>query len=219
MANTGQRLKTPGKPRILGKSISINVRKVLWTAEEIGIDYTREDWGAGFRSAQEPEFLALNPKGLVPVLIDGDLVLSESNTIIRYLAAKARRVDLLPDIAADRAGIEQWMDWQATEFNTAWRYGFQALVRKNPACQDKMLISASIREWNAMVGLVERQLQRTAGFIAGNSFTLADVVIGLSVNRWRLTDMEKPGYPAVEAYYARLRERPAFQRYSGEGTD
>ena len=80
--------------KLLGKASSINVRKVLWTSHELALPPTREDWGSGFRSTQIPEFLALNPNGLEPVLIDGDRVLWESNTICRYLAGREGRQDL-----------------------------------------------------------------------------------------------------------------------------
>jgi glutathione S-transferase len=119
--------------RILGRTSSINVRKVLWTCDEIGLSYHREDWGAGFKPTSSREFLALNPIGLVPVIEDENGVLRESNSICRYLAAKAGRTDLLPADPYRRAGVEQWMDWQATDLNASWNYAFLALVRNNPA--------------------------------------------------------------------------------------
>ncbi|TQT37693.1 glutathione S-transferase N-terminal domain-containing protein, partial [Xanthomonas perforans] len=109
---------------IYGKPSSINVRKVLWLCDELGLDYTLHAYGSGFASVQTPEFRALNPNALVPVIRAGELVLWESNTICRYLAARSQRDDLLPAAPAARALVEQWMDWQATELNTAWRYAF-----------------------------------------------------------------------------------------------
>ena len=131
--------------RIIGKASSINVRKVLWACEEIGIAYTRED------SALE---MALNPNGLVPVMVDGDFVLWEGNTILRYLANKWRATSLLPTEPRARAEVERWIDWQATEFNTAWRYAFSALVRRNPAFDDSRWIEASKADWTRMVGIL-----------------------------------------------------------------
>src|SRR3954465_7618298 len=122
--------------RILGKVTSINVRKVLWTCRELGIPFEREDWGSVFQSTNVPDFLALNPNAMVPVIRDGDVVLWESNTICRYLAQRHARHDLLPAAAAERALVEQWMDWQAGELNNAWRYAFMALVRRSPAHGD-----------------------------------------------------------------------------------
>lgn len=194
--------------RILGKATSINVRKVLWACEEIGIAYTRADEG--------PE-LAANPNGLVPVVVDGDFVLWESNTIIRYLANKHAAEALLPRDPRRRAEVDRWIDWQATEFNTSWRYVFSAIVRRNPAFADAVQIEASRREWNRMAGIVEAQLATTGAYIAGSSFTLADIPIGLSINRWMLTPMDKPSLPSVEAYYARLTLRPGFLKHGRNG--
>ena len=123
--------------RILGKASSINVRKVLWTCDEIGIAYSRADDG--------PE-LAQNPNGLVPVIADGDFVLWESNSIIRYLANKSAAEALLPSEPRQRAEVERWIDWQATEFNSAWRYAFSAVVRKNPDFNDPAQIEAKFEE-------------------------------------------------------------------------
>ncbi|MBB5882467.1 glutathione S-transferase [Xanthomonas arboricola] len=120
---------------IYGKPTSINVRKVLWLCEELALDYTLHAYGSGFASVDTEAFRALNPNALVPVIRDGDLVLWESNTICRYLAARAGRADLLPTVPAARALVEQWMDWQATELNNAWRYAFMASVRGSAACR------------------------------------------------------------------------------------
>ena len=203
--------------RVLGRSSSINVRKVLWLCDELGLDIEREDWGSGFRSTQEPEFLALNPNGLVPVLRDGDLVLWESNTICRYLAARQKRHDLLPAAAAERAKVEQWMDWQATELNSSWRSAFMGLVRQHPAHTDPAAIEAGVAQWNRHMAILESQLQRSGGFAAGPAFTLADIVLGLSTHRWYATPMKRPPLPAVADYYRRLSDRPGFRAHGDNG--
>ena len=203
--------------KILGRTSSINVRKVLWTCAELGRDFEREDWGSGFRPTRDPVFLALNPNALVPVLIeselDGDFVLWESNTICRYLAAKAARDDLLPASPRDRAEVERWMDWQAGELNNAWRYAFMGLVRKSPAHQDPDAIAASAASWNRHMALLDAQLERHGGHAALGRFTLADIVLGLAVHRWRMTPIERPALAAVEAYCERLVARPGFSQY------
>lgn len=204
--------------KILGKASSLNVRKVLWACDEIGITYEREDWGSGLRDTFSPEFLRLNPNGLVPVVVEGDFVLWESNTILRYLAGAYGAVELLPTAPRERAQIEKWMDWQASDFNASWRYAFQALVRKNPRFADDAEIQASLKEWSRNVGILGSQLESTGRFVAGGRFTLADIPIGLSINRWFMTPMgERPSYPAVSAYYERLGERPAFRRHGRNG--
>jgi glutathione S-transferase len=204
--------------KLLGKSSSINVRKVLWTCAEMQLEIEHEQWGAGFRPTQTPEFLALNPNAMVPVIVDGAFVLWESNTICRCLAGLQGRHDLLPAAPAARASVEQWMDWQATELNNSWRYAFMALVRKSPAHSDAQAIAAGVAEWNRHMRMLDEQLARTGAFAAGDTFTLADIVLGLSVNRWFMTPMERPALPALEAYFERLSTRPAFVQHGRNGT-
>ena len=203
--------------KLLGKSPSINVRKVLWLCAELALDVEHEPWGSGFRPTQTPEFLALNPNGMVPVLVDGDFVLWESNTICRYLAGREQRADLLPTAPAERARVEQWMDWQATELNNAWRYAFMALVRRSPAHADAQALAHSVAEWNRLMQMLDGQLARTSAFVAGEAFTLADIVLGVSANRWYLTPMQRPPLPAVQARFERLAPRAGFLAHVGNG--
>ena len=204
--------------QILGKPASINVRKLLWVCHEIGIPYELQPWGAGFQPTDTPEFRALNPNALVPVIRDGAFVLWESNTICRYLAAKHARADLLPAAPRERALVEQWMDWQATELNNAWRYAFMALVRQSPAHTDAAAIKAGTNQWNRHMAMLDAQLQRTGAYATGSAFTLADVVLGLSVNRWFMTSIERPSLPAVAAYHERLSQRPGYRLHGRNGT-
>lgn len=203
--------------KLLGKASSINVRKVLWTSHELALPLTREDWGSGFRSTQTAEFLALNPNGLVPVLIDGERVLWESNTICRYLAGREGRQDLLPTEPGARAEVEIWMDWQATELNNAWRYVFMSRVRQDAAYQDSQRLAAAEREWNRLMGMLEQHLAQGKTYIAGATFSLADVVIGLSLNRWLMTPFVRPDYPRLQEYWQRLKQRPGFLLYGANG--
>jgi glutathione S-transferase len=203
--------------RVLGKSTSINVRKVLWTCDELGLPCENEQWGSGFQPTGTPQFLALNPNAMVPVLVDGDFVLWESNSICRYLAGRYGTGALLPADPARRAIVEQWMDWQATELNNAWRYAFMALVRSSPDHRDPAAIDAGIAIWNRHMAILDRQLDRTGAFVCGGEFTLADIVLGLSVNRWYMTPFAHPGLPAVEAYFERLSQREAYRRHGRNG--
>jgi glutathione S-transferase len=203
--------------KLLGRSSSINVRKVLWLCAELDLPLEQEHWGAGFRDPREPSFLALNPNALVPVLVDGDVVLWESNTICRYLAASRSRPDLLPEGAAARAHVEQWMDWQVAELNRAWSYAFMARVRQSPAHADPGAIDASAAAWNRHMAILDAQLARTGAYACGATFTLADIVLGLSTHRWFATPIERPTLPAVAAYYERLSEREGFRLHGRNG--
>jgi glutathione S-transferase len=195
--------------QVLGRTSSINVRKVLWTCAEIGLPFEREDWGVGFRPTSDAAFTALNPNALVPVVRDGDFTLWESNTICRWLAAEAGRTDLLPAAPRARANVERWMDWQAGELNNAWRYAFMGLMRKSPSHQDRAAIAASAAEWNRLMAMLDVQLRRHP-FVASNTFSLADIVLGLSAHRWLAMPIERPALPAVQAWYDALRARSAF---------
>lgn len=189
--------------RILGRPASINVRKVLWTCAELDLPFEHVEIDA--------QLLACNPNRLVPVIRDGDFVLWESNSICRYLAGKQPRSMLLPHEAQARALVEQWMDWQATELNAAWRYAFYALVRRNPAYADPQAIATSVESWNRCMRLLDQHFAHGGQFITGEFFTLADVVLGLSTHRWLMSSIERPHLDAVHGYYQRLSVRPAFR--------
>jgi glutathione S-transferase len=189
--------------RILGKTSSINVRKVLWTCAELDLPFEHVE--------SDAQLLACNPNRLVPVIRDGEFVLWESNSICRYLAGRQPRARLLPDEPQARALVEQWMDWQATSLNSAWRYSFYALVRRNSAYQDAALIAASVEDWNRCMRLLDEHFAQGGQFITGEFFTLADVVVGLSTHRWLHSPIDRPHLDAVSGYYQRLSVRPAFR--------
>jgi len=194
---------------IIGKPTSINVRKVLWTCVELDLPFARVEW--------REEHAALNPNRMVPVLVDGGFVLWESNAICRYLCAREGAGALLPLDTHARARVEQWMDWQATELNNAWRYAFMSLVRNSAAHTDPAQVAASVAAWNRHVGILDVQLAATGAYVAGEHVTLADIVIGLSLNRWSMTPMDRPDYPQVAAYLARLAERPGYRAWCANG--
>ncbi|MEG0556863.1 MAG: glutathione S-transferase [Comamonas sp.] len=204
--------------RILGKASSINVRKVLWACAEMEIAFEREDWGSGFRSTHTAEFLALNPNAMVPVIQDGDFVLWESNSILRYLANCYHGAGLYPAEAKARARVDQWMDWQASDLNRSWSYAFMSLVRQSPEHQDGRALANACRDWTRHMEVLSRQLDSTGAYIGGDVFSLADIPIGLSVNRWFETPLVHADFPALSDYYERLSLRPGYRLYGRNGT-
>ncbi|MFA1028913.1 Glutathione S-transferase [Pseudomonas syringae pv. helianthi] len=204
--------------RILGKTSSINVRKVLWTCEELQLPFTQEDWGAGFKPTDTVEFMALNPNAMVPVIVDDDFVLWESNSIIRYLATRYDGSDLYPVDSRARARIDQWIDWQGSDLNRSWAYAFMSLVRRSIEHQDPVAVATSCAQWARHMRILDRQLETTGAYVSGEQFTLADVPIGLSVNRWFETPLDHPDLPAVNACYERLSQRPGYLLYGRNGT-
>lgn len=203
--------------KVLGQPKSINVRKVLWTLAEIDAPYTREDWGGETASTRDEAFLELNPVGQVPVLIDGNFVLTESNTICRYLAASHKRSDLLPTNPKGKARVEAWMDWQATDLNNAWKAAFMGLVRHDPLFQDAKAQQASAVQWNAQMALLDQALEKTGKYVCGETFTLADIVLAVSTNRWLMTPIKRIELPAVAAWMERLVQRQGFSLHCCNG--
>ena len=201
---------------ILGRVTSINVRKALWALDELDLAYVREDWGLPLRDPKVAEFLALNPNGQVPVLIEGAFVLWESNAILIYLAE--REGSLLPAPLEQRALALQWLGWQAAELNPPWGYAVNALIRHTPGYDDPAKITESMQRWARVMQILEAQLARGQGFVAGDEFSIADIAIGLSIHRWMSIPAEKPALPAVEVYYQRLLTRAAGARWMGPDT-
>lgn len=197
---------------LYGKPTSINVRKVLWLCAGL-------DLAVQHHAAPDADLLrGLNPNAQVPVLREGDFVLWESNSICRYLATRAGRDDLLPaePQARARARVEQWMDWQATDLNTAWRHVFMARVRGHADYPDDARAEASLAQWNRLMAMLDAQLARHA-YVAGDDFTLADIVLGLSTQRWRSTPGGKPVLANVDAWFERLRRQPGFAAHVDNG--
>ena len=206
--------------RILGRANSFNVRKVLWVCDEIGIAYTREDFGRGFAPTNTQDFLKLNPTGQVPVVIDGERVMRESNTIVRYLAAKHKAVDLYPEDPAGRQAIEQWMDWVAYDITHALRGAFLGGQLKEAPYDHPWYVEQGQRELVHVMGLLDKHLASNGPYVMGDRFTIADIPVGLVVNRWfSLTHpgLKRPDYPALSGYYERMTERPAFRRHGRNG--
>ncbi len=202
--------------KILGRVTSINMRKVQWTADLIGIEYETELWGLPHRDPRAPEYLALNPNGLVPVIVDDGYVLWESNAVMRYLA-ESRRSGLWPTAPKERGLVDQWLTWQVAELNASWPYAMNALLRKNPAFNDEARIAESLKKWTAAMGILEAQLARGDGFAANGRLSIADIGLALSEHRWFSTSFDKPNLPAVREHYERLKATPEGAKYmSGE---
>jgi len=202
--------------KVWGRVTSINVRKVLWALDELGWPYEQEDWGLPLRDPKVPEFLAVNPNGQVPVLIDDGFALWESNAILVYLAEKAGGGQLLPLELKARGVALQWLGWQASELNPTWGYAVQALLRHTPGYDDPDQITASIRRWAQALTILEGALGDGRQFVAGESFTVADIALALSVHRWMKTPAEKPEFAAVEAYHRRMSERQAGAKWMAD---
>jgi glutathione S-transferase len=196
--------------RIWGRSNSINVQKVLWCCGELGIDYERIDVGGPFGGNREPEYLRLNPNGLVPTISDGGFVLWESNAIVRYLAAKHGMGTLCPEDLAQRADADRWMDWQLGTLWANLRPAFIALVRTPPEDRDPAQIAASIGKTSGTWTMLDAHLA-PRDYVTGPAFTMADIPLGVTAYRWFSLNIARPPMPNLEAWYERLCARSFYR--------
>ena len=204
--------------KILGRANSFNVRKVLWVCDEIGIPYEREDYGRGFRPTNTPEFLKLNPAGQVPCVIDDGIVMRESHAILRYLAARHGAKALYPDDLKQRQQIEAWMDWVAYDVTHSLRGAFLGGQLKEPPWNNEWFVEQGRKDLTQQMKLLDDHLSANGPYILGKDFTLADIPMGLVVNRWfSLAELARPDYPALTRYYDLLTKRPAFRAHGRNG--
>jgi glutathione S-transferase len=206
--------------KIYGRANSINVRKVLWLCEEMALACTQEDWGRGHRPTSEATFQGISRFGLVPVIDDDGFILRESNAIVRYLAAKHGRLDLYPNELRARATIDAWMDWSATDLFSGLRPVFLGLQARTPEFTGRSeTIEWGRRQWTRHMQLLDADLAASVRpYVCGESFTIADIPIGLVVHRWFALDFEKPELPSVSWYYEQLSTRPAYLLHGRNGT-
>jgi glutathione S-transferase len=199
---------------IWGRANSVNVQKVLWVCDELVLPYNRIDAGMQHGRNREPEYLAMNPNGQVPTLVDGDYTLWESNSILRYLVMQYGDSSLLyPEDPKARASIDRWLDWSLSTLQPAERPVFLAVVRTPPEQRDNVKLAADIEDVAKLWKLLDAQLQGRF-FIEGEKFTLADIVLGAFAKRWfGLPGVERPSLPNLERWYLRLATRPGFKQY------
>ena len=197
---------------IWGRKNSINVQKVLWACDELGLDFDRIDAGLAFGVNNTPEYKRMNPNGLVPVLKDGDFVLWESHVIVRYVARKSGSGKLCPDNLQVAADAERWMDWFATTMWINLRPVFWGLVRTPPEKRDRQAIEASVKALTANFELLDAHLAKHR-FVAGDAFTMGDIPVAVGAFRWYNLPITRPSLPNLDRWYALICERPAFQNW------
>jgi glutathione S-transferase len=197
--------------RLLGRKTSSNVQKVLWCLGEMEIPFEREDIGGEFGKNDQPAYLALNPNGRVPTIIDSGFVLWESNVILRYLCAKYSHGTFYPADLIRRADAERWMDWQQTTLGPHMGVLFRKYIRKPVEPVSDAAVQTALIEGGKCWAMLETVLGKQP-FIAGIGLSMADFALGNAIHRWFSVPTERPALPAVKAYYERLCARPAYQK-------
>ena len=198
--------------KIWGRLNSINVMKVMWCVEELGLEHERIDAGMKFGVVGEDFYAKLNPNRRVPTIDDDGFVLWESNVIVRYLSAKYGAGGLSPVDVGERALADQWMDWQQTTVHPDLTFIFWAVVRDLKENQDPEKLGAAGTRLAKCWQLVDEHLKEH-DFLCGQQLTMADIPLGAAVWRWYNMAIERPRLQRVEAWHERLKGRPGFQKY------
>jgi glutathione S-transferase len=199
--------------KIWGRNTSSNVQKVMWAVGEMGLKVERIDIGGSFGKNKEPAYLAMNPNGLVPTLEEEDgFLLWESNSIVRYLAAKNNARVLEPADLKTRALASKWMDWQLSVLGPAITPVFWGLVRTPPEQRDMKAIDSGKAKTTEVLKMLDAQLQKTA-FAAGAEFSYGDIPVGIMVRRYMDLVPEKPKLSGLDRWYGEIFKRPAFQEH------
>ena len=198
--------------KIWGRTDSSNVQKVLWCGAELGIEFDRTDLGGKFGGNKETAYLSMNPNGLVPTIQDGDFILWESNSIMRYLNEKYGQGRLLPSTVEGRANANRWMDWQLSVLNPSIVPLFWNLIRTPEDKRDPKVVQGALDKTSAAWQMVEKQLAQSA-FVASENLSLGDIPLGVWVYRWFNLPVERPKQPHLENWYERLTQRQPYQTH------
>ena len=198
--------------KIWGRANSINVMKVLWAAEECGVTYQREDVGGAFGGNDQPWYLKMNPNGVVPTIEDGGRIIWESNSCVRYLAARYAAGSLWPTDPGERSEAERWMDWQLSTISDGMRIVFWGLIRTPPDKRDMAAIGKAAKELGTLWARLDGWLEGRS-YVAGQHFTMGDIPVGCMAYRWYALEIERPEFKNVRAWYDRLATRPAYAKH------
>ena len=194
--------------RLLGRKTSGNVQKVMWLLEELGLEHSREDYGRQFKNTSDQDYLEMNPTGKVPTVIDGGIVLRESNTILRYLAGKVES-ELLPSDLLKRAQSEIWMDWLLASLNAPYLDLFKESKKDEEDRSPQLPQMAS-----ALAGhleILDSYLQNNE-WVGGDQFTVADIALGPICHRCLNFPVDLPSFGQIDRWHRVISQRPAFQK-------
>ncbi|MBR0775357.1 glutathione S-transferase [Bradyrhizobium diazoefficiens] len=199
---------------IWGRANSVNVQKVLWALAELELPYQRIDAGMAFGRTREPDYLAMNPNARIPTLVEGDFVLWESNSIMRYLClAHGRGTPIYPEPPKRRASVDRWLDWTLSTLQPVDRPVFWALVRTPAAERDMAKIQKDADVAAEVWVIADRQLA-TRPFVDGDAFTLADIAVGAYARRWLgVEGITRPAQPHLARWLADLGKRAGFAQF------
>ena len=203
-----------GQLTIWGRANSVNVQKVLWCLSELDLAYERIDAGMQFGRNHDADYLAMNPNGRVPTLVDGNFVLWESNSIMRYLnLAHGKASPIYPQSPQARAAVDRWLDWTLSTLQPVDRPVFWALVRTPKEKRDMVAIQKDV-DAEAVVWRIPDALLATRRYIEGDQFTIADIALGAYARRWfGVEGISKPPLAHFERWFAQFSGRAGFAQF------
>ena len=196
---------------VWGRATSSNVQAVMWACAEVGLDVERIDLGGSFGGNDDPEFRAMNPNGLIPVLKDGDTVLFESAAIVRYVAARYGSPTFWPSDPAQRAELDVWAEWTKTTLCPAIIYNiFWTLIRTPAAERDWDNFKVQVTKTGELMTVADSRIGNNA-FLAGDDISFADIMFGHVLYRYYTLDFDRLPLKNLQDYYDRLTQRPSYQ--------
>lgn len=198
--------------KIWGRTNSINVQKVMWTVAELGLAHERVDAGGAFGGLDNPAYAAMNPNRLIPVLQDGEAVIWESNSIVRYLAARYGAGGLWPEDPSERAAADRWMDWQLSTVQPAMGPVFLGLIRTPPEQRDMAAIRMHAARLGQAMQILDGHLARSR-FVAGDSLTMGDIPVGCVAWRYLNLPIDRPELPNLARWSTELQTREPYRRH------
>lgn len=198
--------------KIWGRASSQNVQKVLWCCDELALQYSRTDWGGTFGGNDDPEYRRMNPHGRVPTIKDGDNIVWESNTVMRYLCSKYAAPHLYPTDPYARSEVDRWSDWQLATMNPPMVTLLLGYYRTPAEQRDAKALEKARLQAIDLWTIVEKEMSKKP-YLAGDAFTLADIGNGILVHRWYTYPIERPNLPKLADWYSRLSERAGFKAH------
>jgi glutathione S-transferase len=195
---------------IYGRANSSNVSVAMWAIGELGLPHRRLDYGRGYATTQTPDYLAMNPTGLVPTLDDDGVVLFESGAILRYLGSKYGDATFWPADPAIRGPLDSWAEWGKNAFVAGAAEIFYEVVRRKPENKSPEGMRRAVAAVTPLATMLNARLTGRT-WIGGEDFTFADVAVGHQLYRYFTISWDRPDLPALAAYYDRLTGRPAFR--------
>lgn len=198
--------------RVWGRTNSINVQKVMWTIGELGLEYERTDAGGAFGGLDGDDYGTMNPNRRIPVLKDGETIVWESQSCVRYLAACYGDGGMWPSEPGERSYADRWMDWQITTLHPQLHVLFWGLIRTAPEYRDLTAIERAAKDIQPIWAILDDHLA-SQSFITGERLTMGDVPLGCAWWRYRNLGLDNPNYPCIEAWYSRLEQRPSYREH------